>query len=193
MKRIHLHRLSLLVVVVLFIGIPGYSRAASNLSVSMYSAQGYHVTGDATTDDGGNLDYICVVCLNSDGSPNDVDVLSFPYPGTIDATGGCNHRFPTDIPPYSVSVYDVTGPYSQEDTPGGLAYCQSFAPPSPSSPSGSPSAHAAPVPGSDMIFLPEWAVVGTFTQATLLYYDPAQGATSDSMTGQRTIAVGAGP
>jgi hypothetical protein len=180
MKRLYLIVVLLLFAAALAVGIPGDSRAASSLSVSMYSTRGYHVTGDATTDDGGGVDYICVVCLNSDGSPKDVDVLSFPL-GTIDATGGCDSRpnFPTDVPPYSVSVYDVTGPYSQEDTPGGLAYCESFAPPS-SSPSSKKSADVVHGPGPDMIYLPEWAVVGTFTQTTLLYYYPAPGAESDS-------------
>jgi hypothetical protein len=205
MKHIYLLLLSLLFVAALLVGIP-YSWAASNLQVyirpSSPTGRGYQIDGNADTPDVGDQDYVCVVCRNSDGSVDDVDITHYTVGNIIDATGGCDANYPgsTASKPYSVVIYDVTGPFAgpgTEDSPGGLAYCESFAPPPPSSPSsgGSQSVNAVPGPGPDMIFLPEWAVVGTFTETTPLYYYPAPGAASDSSmnSGQSLWVLGLDP
>jgi hypothetical protein len=190
MKRVYLLGVSLLSVAVLFIGIPASSRAASNLHVTLNAppSVGYVITGYANMDDdGNNQDYVCVICRNDNGTINDVDTgLHFPVGNPINATGGCNGNSNPGTPT-SIEIYDTTSSFpgpGNEDSNGGVdaaAFCQSSAsqPPSPSS-GGSKSVDAPPRPGPDMIDLPEWAVVGTFTQMTPLYYDPAQGATSDS-------------
>lgn len=202
MKHIFLLLLSLVFVAVLLVGIP-YSWAASNLQVTLhpYPSVAYDITGDADTADFNGEDYVCVVCRNTDNTVNDVDVnaLHFTVGSPINYSGGCEGNY-TAGTPSSVEIYDVTGPYTggNEDTPGGLAYCESFAPPPPSSPSsgaGSPSANAVPLPGPDMIFLPEWAVVGTFTETTPLYYYPDPIAASDWLMdfGQSLWVLGLDP
>jgi hypothetical protein len=181
MKRFYLFGLSLSFVAVLLIAIP-YSSAASNLQVTLNPppSVGYHVTGTADTNDAGGQDYVCVICRNDNGTINDVDTdLHFTVGNPINATGGCEGNSNPGTPT-SVEIYDTTssfpGPGNEDDNGGvyAAAFCQSFAS------SGSTSANAEPRPGPDMIFLPAWAVVGTFTQTTLLYYYPAQDAVSHS-------------
>jgi hypothetical protein len=185
MKRVYLLGVSLLSIAVLFIGIPASSRAASNLQVTLNPppSQGYHIAGTAdTNDDGTGQDYVCVVCRTADGTIKDVDTdLHFTVGSTINATGACDPIGTSDLAT-SVEIYDTTNffPGENANLAGAAAYCESFVPPSPPSNGGSKAVDAPPVPGPDMINLPAWAVVGTFTQTTLLYYDPAQGATSDS-------------
>jgi hypothetical protein len=198
MKRVYLFGLSLLSVAVLLIGIPASSRAASNLQVALNPppSQGYHISGDANTNDVGDQDYVCVICRTADGTIKDVDTdLHFTVGTTINATGACDPIGTSDAAT-SVEIYDTTNSFPGENANlgGAAAYCQSFAspPPSPHSNGGTKSADVAPVPGPDMVNLPAWAVVGTFTQMTPLYYDPAPGATSDSMmdSGQSLWVLG---
>ena len=80
MKRFYLFGLSLSFVAVLLIAIP-YSSAASNLQVTLNPPPSveYVITGYADTADVGDQDYVCVICRNTDGTINDVDIINLHY------------------------------------------------------------------------------------------------------------------
>jgi hypothetical protein len=177
-KRIYLFGLMLLVAV-LVASVAIHTQAASNLQVSQFGNAGYTVTGTADTNDGDNLDYVCVVCRNNDGSLNDVDIVSFTLGSDINYSQGCNNQVDPasqPIPPYSVAVFDVTGPFAGRlDSAEGATYCESF---EKKATTVVTTTDASPT-CIDLMPIPDWAVGGKFVSDAVLYWNPSADAATE--------------
>jgi len=163
----------LLVVIVLSALLAGTgvsTNAATNASVGFTGggagtpSQEYSITAVPNADDGGGIDYVCVVAYNGNGEIYDIDVNYLPTGNSaITVTNWADSvGIGAYVEPLSVKITDPNTPYSgNENTAAGAAWCASF-----------------PAPGGgegcdNYIPLTSTSVVGAFVSETKLYWGPS--------------------